>query len=341
MNLEKLFDFLCLNHNAKGDNFKFDGKIITPKMASHVIQKSIQAFIHQPKIVDPYNKELKIQAFEGSSSLPKLTKDVFNVTMAVENYDILWQNAFKGIPLKKGQLEWEIADVVSGIVFSLIPEGGKIEFEGVSGSSVTNAIKKYGAALAVTWETIEGRKLYKFVDQMEATRSALYNLWANIHYGLLATAGATNQITWQTGSTVLEQDIATLNLGAETIGDVNKDKGYGDTANARFVLFISPKLRTRINRALRATSLEVISGQNTNGQTMDANIDVYYTFNSNIPVNKGLLALPGHKIQNSIYMRELGLSKKEIESLNELRTYWTAFGAVVGDADQVYELAFA
>jgi hypothetical protein len=40
-------------------------------------------------------------------------------------------------------------------------------------------------------------------------------------------------------------------------------------------------------------------------------------------------------------MRELGLSKQEIESLNELRTYWTAFGAVVADKDQVYELAFA
>jgi len=40
-------------------------------------------------------------------------------------------------------------------------------------------------------------------------------------------------------------------------------------------------------------------------------------------------------------MKDKSLSKEEMESLNELKSYWTAYGAIVGDNDQVYELAFS
>lgn len=342
MNIEKFFDFICAKHDAQGESFKFDGKKVTPKIAENVIVKSLQAFMHQVGQANPANKEAKIQAFQGSSTLPQLTKDVFNVTMAVDNFDLLWQKVFRAITLKKGQLSWEICDVASSIIFKLIPEGGKVEFEKITGDKAIVDINKYGAGLGITWETIEGRKLYKFVEQMRATRAALYTLWANIHYGLLATAGATNPISYATaGATVLENDILTLNNGALALTTAVKDSGYGDMANARLEIFASPSLRARFNAAFRATNSIVAGGQNVLGQVIDFNITPNYTYNSNIPANKALLVLPGQKIQNSVYMRELGLSKREIESLNELRTYWTAFGATVGDNDQVYELAFA
>jgi hypothetical protein len=306
MNNELLFDLVCANKEARGKSFTFgEGKkkkTITPEIFERTLVKAIQAFVHQDVGAKNPHRDVAIQAFNGSSSLPKLTKDVFNVTMQVDEYDLLWQNAYKSVPLKKGQLEWEIADVASSIVFELIPENGKVNFEGITGDKVTAAIKKYGAGLGVTWETIEGRKLYKFVEQMEAMRAALYTLWANIHYGLLATAGATNPITWQGVATdrQIDRDILTLNEGSYQLGLVNKDKGYGDTANARFQLYCDPKLRPRINAALRATSANVTMAGGTTtgvpGVIVDYNIDPYYSFNSNIPSNKALLVLPGYKI---------------------------------------------
>ena len=352
MNIEKLFDFMVAKNESDGGIFSWEtknknGKVnkiqVNEKQASGVIVKSVQAFIHGIGQISPIIKEAKIQAFQGSSALPVLTKDVFDNTMAVDNYDLLWQNAFKGIKLKKGQLSWEITDTASAIVFREIPEGGKVEFEKISGTSAVVNIKKYGAGIGITWETIEGRKLYKFVEQMEAARAALYTIWGSVHYGALATASTSDQVAWQGTSSdrTIDRDILTINKGCQDNGSGNKDKGYGDMANAQFILYAQPAMRARINAALRCVNTQATSGTGIRGEVIDYNITPYYTFNASVLANKALLVLPGRKIQNSVYLRELGLSKREIESLNELRTYWSAFGAVIGDTDQVYELSFA
>ena len=83
--------------------------------------------------------------------------------------------------------------------------------------------------------------------------------------------------------------------------------------------------------------MKVATGQ---GQIVTGNIKPIFTYNSAILANKGILVLPGRKIQNSVYLNELGFSRQEMESLNELRTYWTAFGAIIADTDQVFELSF-
>lgn len=348
MNIEKLFDFIVAKEEADGSTFNWefekDKKIkkyaINEKMSSQILTKSVQAFMHN--VGQPLENKKTIQAFQGSSALPQLTKDVFDNTMAVDNQDLLWQNAYKSIKLKKGQLSWEITDTATSIVFREIPEGGKVDFEKLSGAKVVIDVLKYGAGLGVTWETIEGRKLYKFVEQMESARAALYKIWSDTHYGAIATASTSNQVTWQGAGTdrIIDRDILTLNEGTNQCGTANKDKGYGDMANASYILYAQPAMRARINAALKATYTETTRA-GLQGEIIDYNIMPFYTYNASILANKAVLVLPGRKIQNSIYLREMGLSKKQIESLNELRTYWTAFGNTVGDTDQVFELSFS
>jgi hypothetical protein len=360
MDYEKIFDLLMhmTDDETKGSAYQFP---ISPKKTAkintaqqmEIVNRSIQAFIFgingKPK--GDKEKEGRIQAFFGSSDLPILTKDVFNVTSQVPIYDILWQEAFKGVPLKKGQLSWEIATVGnSGVGFLAIPEGGKVEFNKFTGSKISVNIQKYGMGLGITWETIHGRKLYRFVEQLETVRSNLYTLWANIHYGLLATAGATNQVTYQgnTEQSKIDRDIQTINYGYNALATAVKDSGYGDVANSEMILYHGTALKGRIGRALRATDRDkyaqssgVAATAGDSGALIEFNVTSRTTLNSNVPANKALLVLPGHKIQNSVYLREMGLAKQDIETLNELRTYWTAFGAAIGDNDQVYELAFA
>jgi hypothetical protein len=336
MNAEKLFELAYGYVNNK--SVKIGDKVLNPIQCIDALNKSVQAFFRSPiqKVGD-----LKIQAFTTSSDLAVTAKDVFNVTTEVANYDLLWQNAFRSINLRKGELSWEIHTAADGITFKEIPEGGKIEYLGMNSSKTTVSVKKYGAGLGVTWETIEGRKVYLFIEQMETARSAYYNLLGTIHYGLLATAGATNTISYQgaSGDSVLDRDIQTINYAYTQISSDNKDSGYGDTVNAGYLLFASPTLRARINRALRATSAEV-SNLGGRGQVIDANVTPYYTWSSSITSNKALMVLPGKKIQNAEYLGLTSFEKTDQDSMNKFKAYWTAFGAAIGDNDQVYEVSF-
>lgn len=352
IDLEKLFDFVCNGWDTGGEAFSYelaDGrkKDMDPREAANFINKSLQAFVAQP--IRKNKDGSFIQAFTASSDIVQTTADVFNVTQETNNFDLLWQRAFNSQRVRQGQLFWEIATTTDGIAFRKIAEGDKIEYEGFEATLIQVNIEKYGAGIGISWETIEGRKLYRFIDQMKAMRTKLFELWANIHYALLAAAGATNQIAYQgtANDSVLDRDIQTLNLGYESLSEDVKDSGYGDTANAPMLLYATPKLRARINQALRVTSADMSRAQGPHasatgfGQIVEYPIEPLYSWNSNIPTDKALLVLPGHKIQNAIYMREKALQRQEIESLNLLKTHWTAFGAAVGDNDQIYELALA
>lgn len=337
MDYNKLFDIAVAVKN--GETAKIGGKTFSKNELENAFVKSIQAFMHAPVAIED---KRKIQAFTTSADLATVGTDVFNSFTEVANFDLVWQEAFRSIQLQKGQLSWEIHTSAIGTVFTEIPEGGQIVYRGMDSSKETVNVKKYGMGLGITWEVLEGRKIYRFIELVEDARSKLYNTWADVHYGLLATAGATNQVAWQgaIADSTLDRDIETINEGVNEIGEELRDSGYGDTANARYIMYASPNLRSRLNRASRATSAEVAS-LGGNGQVIDANVDLRYTWNDNITANTALLVLPGKKIQNAAYMMSKEMQREEQESLNLLKAYWTAFGAVVGDNDQVYELSFA
>ncbi len=341
LDLERVFDMVIHMRENEKQDYDFDKGIkLTYKQQGIVLRKSIQAYMQG---VGVKHEDKIIQAFSGSSDLPQLTKDVFNVTGDIVTFDTFWQSAFKGIQLKKGQLAWEIADVASGLVFSLVPEGGKAKFYGISGAVVDAKIAKYGAGIGITWEMIEGRKLYQFVDLMSTTRAKLNNLWADIHYGLLGVASATNQVTYQgvAAQTQLERDILTINKVYETIGEACKDKGYGDTANMPMVLYASPNLKGRITSAVKAGFTDLVKSNRSSVQTMNYNVVPYYSWNSSITAATFMMALPGAKSQNAAYIQELSLTERDIETLSDLRTYWSMFGAIIADTDQHAEGAMS
>ena len=94
-------------------------------------------------------------------------------------------------------------------------------------------------------------------------------------------------------------------------------------------------LRGRINNALRQQ-------QNPEAQSiLNSTIRPIYTFSSKVPTNKAVLTLPGNKIQNAIYLQELGMSERKPLTLDTIYTYWTAYGAIVADDDQCAMLSFS
>lgn len=342
VDLERTFDLAVHMHENPKQPYVFDSKKnikLNYKQQGQVLHAAIQAFFQSSACM--HNDKI-IQAFSGSADLPVLTKDVFNVVQAEAAYDTAWQQAFKPVKLKKGQLNWEIADVASGLTFSLVPEGGKAKIFGFTGTKVTVNIEKYGAGLGVTWEMVEGRRLYQFIDQMMVVKAALNTLWADIHYGLLGTAGASNTVAYDTtGTTVTQKDVNTINAAYLDIATACKAKGYGDMATAPMIMYYAPALKARIMQAFNATNVaNITSGIAASHGQVSWNITPIPTWNAGVLANKALMVLPGNKIQNSLYLQELGLAERDIETLSDLKTYWTAFGATVADGDQVVQLSF-
>jgi len=341
--MERLFDMVgYLREGAQGD-FELKTKKGTHKYKPKQVQAFVAESIHNMLISSYTNVDGKkaIQAFTGSTDLEKITTNVWNAFQETPNFDMFWQESFRAVPLRKGQLEWSIGNVVSGVVLQILEEGAKVQYNKITGTAQKGSVELYGSGLEMSWRTMEGRDLAGFYNAITDFRNKRMKEYADAHYALLALAALSETISWQTGTTVLDQDIKTINLGYQTIGNSSKDLGFGDTANVRMILYLSPLLKARVNSAFRATSSDVVRGQ-LGGQTLiDSNVDVRYTFNGAIPANKGLLVLPGNKIQNSVYMDEKSFERVNPDNLSWLKSSFTAFGAVVGETAQTAELSFA
>lgn len=341
--MERLFDMVIYLRDGANGDFELKTKKATRKFKSRQVQAFVAESIHNMLIASysPLDDKKAIQAFTGSTDLAKITTNVWNAFQETPNFDMFWQESFRSVPLRKGQLEWSIGNVVSGVILQILEEGEKVNYAKITGTAQKGSVELYGSGLEMSWRTMEGRDLAGFYNAITDFRNKRMKEYADAHYALLATAALSEAISWQTGTTILDQDIKTINLGYNTIGDETKDLGFGDTANVRMLLYASPLLKARINAAFRATSSDVVRGGNGGQSLIDSNVDVRYTYNAAIPANKGLLVFPGNKIQNSIYMDEKSFERVNPDNLSWLKSSFTAFGAVVGEAAQTAELAFA
>jgi hypothetical protein len=72
---------------------------------------ALQAFLVEPKVVlvKQIQALKKIQALASvSTDFAKLTSDAFNVTVALDNFDLGYQQSFRDVPLGNGQDTWDI-----------------------------------------------------------------------------------------------------------------------------------------------------------------------------------------------------------------------------------------
>lgn len=346
--LDLLFDSICyLNDGAKGDfsfrNAKDEEVRVKPRQVQAFVGEKIHEFlVSAHSVVETKKGTVAVQAFGGSTDIEKIDTSVWNAFQEEDNYDMFWQEAFRTVPLRKGQLEWTIGTVTAGVVLKILEEGAKVDYANVSGTNIKGEVDLYGSGLVITWKTLEGRDLAGFFNALLEFRNKRMSEYATQHYALLAAAAVNTPIAYQltTDDTQLDRDIATLTEGYNTIGEACKDFGFGDTANATMILYVSPRLKQRINQALRVTSSDMARAGGK-GQIVDSNIEVRYTYNSAITSNTGLLVLPKNKIQNAIYMDEKTFEREDPDNLNWLKSSFTAFGAIVGEDAQTAQLSFS
>jgi hypothetical protein len=332
------------SHIAKSDQLFFDifakGYSGDEKSRGQC-RVALQAFLNKPKVevVKRIQGLHKMQAIASvSTDFAKLVSDAFNVTIGSVNFDLGYERSFKTVPLGMNQDTWDIYDVFNGLTFRQVPEGDRIQVDGLSGSLVTAHVDYYGGALGWTDKMIRYRKIAAMVDMAEIFRNRFWSNKADNHYLLLATAAALNVTVWQAGTGQLQRDISTINRAAFDLADRCKDKGYGDTAQAGLLLYANPIDKNRILAAFAATTAGLqIAG--ASGVTISWSITPIFTFNANIVAGSPILVMPGNKLQMAEDMPPTTFNApKDVLTLNELQSVWSIYGAVVADTDQCQQL---
>lgn len=303
-----------------------------------LVKKTIQAFVFPSK--ENFKKVL-IQAYQDkgvsvSTDIERVLKDTYTMFMETNNFDLAWEKAFKNVPIADGQDNWEIHTVKSGLTFRKVKEGERLDVTGITGEKVTAYVEKRGGAIGWFDEWIRFRKIAAMVDRMELFRNRYWENKADEHYALLVAAIAGNTTAYQgaVADGQLRRDIKTLNRAFYDLGNNTKDSGYGDTANARLVLYADPIFRERIEGAFAATSTALASGGLESSQPILRNVDRNYTFNPAM-AGRCLVVLPGNKLQKAELMPPTPFSDFDILSLEYIQSMWAYYGAIVGDTKQV------
>jgi hypothetical protein len=325
---------------------KVADKTASPAECSQV-NVALQAFMQKPNKVARANIQAMrkaLQAVSVSTDFALLTTNAFNVTVEEDNFDMGWEAAYQDVPRDGNSDFWEIGNIKNGVTFKKVLEGERVDVLTMTGTKQNIYVDYYGGALGFTDKAIRFRKLAQMLDQARAFRNKFYANKADNHYLLLATAAALNVIAYQGLGTMtqIQRDILTINEGAFQIGNKNKDKGYGDMANAALIMYANPADRARIEAAFVVTSNFLTASAGAGDPSIQVTpqpIRRVYTYNTNVAALHPILVLPGRKSQKNEAMAPTTFTQpKDILTLNEVQSVWSIYGAGIGDTDQCFQL---
>jgi hypothetical protein len=312
----------------------YKGIIEKDVVAAQQAAVAIQAFMTKP--VRMLKK--KIEAFSVSTDFAQLTQNAFTLTIESDNFDMGWEAAYRTVPLDPKKNFWTIYNVINGIQFYKMPEGGRVKMDGMTGSKTTAYVDYYGGALGFTDHMIRYREIPAMVDIAAAFRNKFFAQKADNHYALLAAAAAFNTTAYQgvAGDGVTRRVLLTLNRAAFTLGNRCKDKGYGDMANAPLIFYANPIDEEKIEAAFKTVTADVVAARENGTAITQRPIRRVYTYNSNVTANHPILVLPGQKIQKADGMQPTTyVAPVDPFTLNQSQAVWAIYGAAIADTDQV------
>ena len=311
---------------------------------SEKILKTIQAFLAYPED----RKQLEIQAFTTKGDMPELYTRLPYINILAKNFDFGYEAAYAPAVLDvingERKLTWELVTGSDNIVFSEMAEG---EAPVVSSATATKTLARCtrkSGALGWTDELIRDRALNILIQRAELFRNKFYEDKANRHYaGMTAAAALNSPISWQstteTVGVTLDRDRKTINAAAGYLANLLKDKGYGDTANANFLLFLNPvAMKARAQVALATANTGVIVPTQ-----VVWNVTPIYTLNTEMPATTttGIMVLPGNKIQRADAMMPTSFMKADFASMTYQEYVHAYYGYVLADTDQLVPVQFA
>jgi len=255
-------------------------------------------------------------------------------------YDTGYESVFKHIDLRNSNRDsFQILDVISGLTFSLVPEGMKAKLYKMSGAKATVTLDMYGAGLGWSRRLFMNKEYWTIEDNAIEFRNKAFESKAQNHYDLIEAVSATYDRAWVavTGNVpntdkdyIPIRDINTINQACEDIFTNCQDLGMGITPATEFICLAPIQLKGRIPRALGLVQ------QPFAGSTNLANYNVRPIFTDMFTdTDKYYIILPGRKIQNATRMDLTVYSDFDIEAFADIAVGWQWYGGAIGEEKQI------
>jgi len=241
---------------------------------------------------------------------------------------------------------WDVYTETDSITFVKIKPGGKIEYHGHSGAKYRVYVDYYGGGYGVDRRLIDTRNFYEIEKGLVALRNRAYIKTAAVFYALIEAIGSGQNIAWQapdpstlpnTADTyTANRDAQTIALAVRTLIANNKSKGYMSAGlNTAFFLLYPYQIDIRIRMALKLTLLSTIGEKYINfilvpiQTTMLAAADKYY------------VGIAKNKLEGGELLALTQFNEFNQDNYTEKIAHWKAFGANIGDEEQIQRCAIA
>ena len=304
------------NDAAKPFTHRFlPGVSMTPAQRDQFVDKSILHFIvnHDPRAGmgavpsdDASKPGMRIAAFTTSGAIVQPDRQVITPFADQLYYDDYWRRSYMPITLIDERV-WEIPNVNNTVEMDEIAEGGQVRTQRVTATKSSFKLANYSVELGFTRDMLTGNRLSDFVTDVGQLRTAYWRRLAATHYAPLvtaATASSQAEIIYQGADTqsTLVRDIATLNAGLGAIETSLQDVDPEHVMMGTYIVYVKGiQLKGRMVAAMQATvprlTLEREAGASS--QTVQRQIEVISTLNSNVTANKAFVVLAGRKIQSA------------------------------------------
>jgi len=281
-----------------------------------------------------------IQGFATSQDFPDTVLEVLDKYHQTLYFDTAYEQIFKWFDLRNSNRNgFSITDVISGLTFSLVPEGMKAEIYKMSGKKVDVTLDQYGAGLGWSRRLFDDREYWTIEDNAIEFRNKAYESKAQNFYDLIEGIATTYDLAWQvvTGAVsntdkdyVPIRDVNTINKACEEILIRLQHLGMGVTPQSEFIILSPIQNVGRIKRALE------IRQQSFSGSTIQLNYNVRPQYTLMLTNTSDFyVILPGNKLQAANRMDLTIFSDFDIESYTDIAVGWQRYGGAIGELKQI------
>ena len=281
---------------------------------------------------------LEMQAFTTPGDFPAPIIDVIQKFHAVMNYDNGYEQIFdiKNAENSK-QPGFSISNVTSGLSFSQMLPGEKLQVYNMSGSRVFVYYHYYGGALGWHKQLFDDEEWWTIEDNaIEFTNKAYYER-ARVFYALLEAAmNAKTCIPLHdlgcSDCTEYYQAVAcAMNQAAATILTAVQNKGYGVSPTGTEFIVLTPLQQMGAVRKASTMTLQQYTGS---PKQVSYNFRPVITMMLPTTTRIGII-LPKIRLKGGYRMDLTVFNSFDMLSYTAAAAGWQRFGGAVGDLDQI------
>ncbi len=280
------------------------------------------------------------QAYATAGDFPASVLEVLDKYHQTLYFDRAYEQAFKSIDLRNSNRDsFDILDVISGLAFTVTPEGEKAHIYKMSGAKVNVTLDMYSGGLGWSRRLFMNKEYWTIEDNAIEFQNKAVESKAQDHYDLIEAIATTYDLAWQpvTGAVpttnenyVPIRDINTINKACENILIRLQDLGMSVTPNSQFIILSPIQNIGRIGRALGMVQ-QPFSGSTTQ---LNYNVKPYYTLMFT-DTDDYYVILPKNKIQTATRMDLTVFSDFDITSFTDIAVGWQWYGGAIGELKQI------